>query len=274
MLLSCNTSSTTTKTTYVNPHAEPHIEMHREIQRQEAEKKLKETYSNDFLFEKWERGIDFYATGNEPFWSLEMDLEKQSSFKTMNNTYNAPAVSPVNIVDTNITRYRSITESGEVIIQLNKKKCADTMSDQVFNYQVTVDYKTSNSEDYQTYNGCGNYIPNPLLHNIWVITKVNNTVINLSDFKTKPPYLELNITKESIYGTDGCNSFRGKIEIEGNQITFSQLASSMMACANNVEISAQITKVISNQKVTYTHANNLLTFFKGNKEVMVLKPVD
>ncbi len=36
-----------------------------------------------FIQKKASQGIDFYALGNEPFWSLDMDLDKEFQFKKL-----------------------------------------------------------------------------------------------------------------------------------------------------------------------------------------------
>ncbi|MDZ7614777.1 MAG: hypothetical protein U5K51_14555 [Flavobacteriaceae bacterium] len=46
----------------------------------------------NFVIKKFEEGIDFYASGNEPFWNLDMDFEKGIRFTTIDGlVYNSPA---------------------------------------------------------------------------------------------------------------------------------------------------------------------------------------
>ncbi len=270
---------TSTQTTTVNPHAVPHIEMHEDHLK--SKKEVTKTIENkefeglkNILIEKKQKGIDFYAVGNEPFWSLDMDFEKVIHFKNLDGLeFNAPTVNPDQVMDANVTRYRSVTESGEIIVQLNKVKCTDSMSGQEFDYSVTIDFKSSKESDYITYKGCGNYIPDYRLHDIWAIVEVDGIKVNPTDYKKDAPRIEINLTKKNVFGTDGCNTFRGSVKVEKNSISFGNLASTMMACMDNVEVSSKIGVALSNSKLTFKFENNLI-FYKDGKKVMELKHID
>ncbi|MEN8125025.1 MAG: copper resistance protein NlpE N-terminal domain-containing protein [Bacteroidota bacterium] len=223
---------------------------------------------------KYQEGIDFYAFGNEPFWSLDMDFEKGFHFKNLEGLdFNAPSVEPVKAMDANVSRYRSITESGEIIIQLNQTGCTDNMSGEKFDYSVSIDIKTSNEEDYKKYKGCGNYVPDYKLNDIWAIIEVDGIKIDPSNFNKNAPRIEINLIDKNILGTDGCNTFRGSINVEKNIIYFGNLASTMMACTDNTEISTKIGKILSNNKLSYDYKNNLI-FYDNGKKVMELKHID
>ncbi len=226
------------------------------------------------LYKKFQKGIDFYAFGNEPFWSLDMDFEKGYRFKNLDGLeFNAPPVEPVKAMDADVSRYRSITESGEIIIQLNQTECTDTMSGQKFDYSVTIDFKTSKGTDYKTYKGCGNYVLDYRLHDIWAIIEVDGTKVNRADFKKNAPKMEINLTEHTVFGSDGCNTFRGSVKTERNKIQFGPLASTMMACIDNTEISSKIGKILSSKTLTFKRENNLV-FYDNGKKVMELKHID
>ncbi|RLD60044.1 MAG: hypothetical protein DRI95_16160 [Bacteroidetes bacterium] len=232
-----------------------------------------ESDKQKLLNEKWKKGIDFYASGNEPFWSLDMDLDKDIRFKNLNGLdFIAPAVKPISAMDADVKRFRSITEAGEIIIQLFHNQCTDNMSGEKFYYSVSIDFKKSNETDYKTYKGCGRFVPDPRVHDIWAIIEVDDTIITTGDSKGEHPRLEINITEGMIFGHDGCNSFRGGVEVQNDAILFGNLASTMMACPD-MEISTKITKTISNKKLTYKFEDNLV-FYHKDKKVMVLKHVD
>lgn len=225
------------------------------------------------IYKKWEDGVDFYAFGNEPFWSLDMDLDKEIRLKNLDGLdFIAPAVEPISAMDANVKRYRSITETGEIIVQLMQGECTDNMSGEKFYYGVSVDYKPNTATEYTTYKGCGRFVPDPRLHDIWAIKEVNGTKIIPEEFKREHPRLEINITEGKVFGQDGCNSFRGGIEVQNEAIIFGNLASTMMACPD-MEINTKITKALSGSKLTYKLEDNLV-FYNKDKKVMVLKHVD
>ncbi|MFD1315944.1 META domain-containing protein [Namhaeicola litoreus] len=228
----------------------------------------------NFLIEKHQRGIDFYAQGNEPSWNLEMDLDKVMTFKNMDGlVFTAPSVEPSLAMDANVKRYRAITESGEIIIQLHKVKCSDTMSDKEFGYKVNIDFKSSNENNYVSYTGCGDYVPNTRLHNIWAIKSVNGKTLNKDDFKQKYPTLEINTSNGKVFGNDGCNNFNGSLSFEPGKLEFGPMASTMMACFENQEISNAIGKTLSGM-LDYSFEDNELILSKNGKTVMTLKNVD
>ena len=237
-------------------------------------KNNKQNKYQQILYKKYQEGIDFYAFGNEPFWSLDMDFEKGFRFKNLDGLdYNAPAVDPVKAMDADVTRYRTVTESGELIVQLYHKECTDSMSGQKFEYSVSIDFKTSKETDYKTYKSCGNYVPDYRLHDIWAIIEVNGIKVNTSDFKKDAPRMEINLTKKTVYGTDGCNTFRGSVKVDNNNIKFGPFASTRMACFDNTEISSKIGKTLSSKTLTFKRKNNLV-FYENGKKVMELKHID
>lgn len=234
----------------------------------------KSSGKKNYLIDKYKNGIDFYASGNEPFWSLNMDFSKNFQFKNLDGfEMNVPPVKAVHAMDANVLRYRSVEISGEMVIQIIKEKCQDTMADEEYNYSVSVDIKMKEDNDYKTFNGCGNYIPDYRLHNIWVVKQVNGNLINKEDFKSKIPQLELKPFENKISGNDGCNGFFGEIEVINDIIVFGNIAGTMMACPN-MDLSSQITKTIGGNELNYTIIKNQLILKKDGKEVMVLERVD
>ncbi len=225
------------------------------------------------MHKKWNDGVDFYAFGNEPFWSLDMDFNEDIRFKNLDGIdFNAPAVEPISAMDAAVKRYRSVTESGDIIVQLIHSECMDNMSGEKFKYGVTIDYKLSTETGYKTFKGCGRFIPDPRLHGIWTIIEVDGMTLKQDDFKNEFPRLEINASKEVILGHDGCNSFTGGIEILNKAIIFGKLAGTMMACPD-LEISNKIGMVLSGKKLSYI-INDKLEFYNGEKKVMILKHID
>lgn len=222
------------------------------------------------LQKKWKEGVDFFALGNEPFWSLDIDFQKSIYFKDLNGLeFTAPAVEPDKAMDAFVKRYRSVTDSGEIIVEINKEKCYDTMSGEKFDYSVKIDIKKSGENDYKTFQGCGNYVPDYRLHDIWAITEVNGLKIDASRFKNKVPMMEINLTQNRVSGNDGCNNFKGLVKSENGKITFGQLVSTLMACQYN----SGITEVLSGNTLDYKFENNLV-LYKNRIKVMVLKHID
>ena len=227
------------------------------------------------LIKKQQEGIDFYAVGNEPFWSLEIDFDKEIHFKTMNGLdFKAPAIEPNLAQDHNVKRYRSVTESGEIIVQIVQGECSDTMADRKFPYQITVNFKNTTETDYSNFEGCGMYVPDYRLTDIWAIIEVNDTPINASNFQNNLPQIEINSFKQTVFGSDGCNTFRGSIKNEQHNLFIGPMVSTIMACDKNQEVTNAINNTFSKKHLTYAIENNHLIIYNNQEKIMLLKHID
>jgi uncharacterized membrane protein len=106
------------------------------------------------LQQKRNAGLEFYGIGQEPGWSLEMDMESKFGFKSYDGVeMNTPPVAGVN--EGGATVYRMQVEMGEMIITLAEMECLDVMSGQKFPYQVRVSIKRGIDSSFREYLGCG-----------------------------------------------------------------------------------------------------------------------
>jgi heat shock protein HslJ len=82
------------------------------------------------------------------------------------------------------------------------------------------------------------------LHDIWALVSIGGEKINLQDFQ-KHPVLEINLTENRIMGNDGCNNIFGSIKtVNDNQLEFSQMGGTKMACPN-MDLSGNINSGLS-----------------------------
>ena len=224
---------------------------------------------------KLQEGVDFKAQGNEPFWSVEIDFDKQIHFKSLNHPAEliAPVPKPAQMQDAQGERYRAVTEAGELIVTILKDSCTDSMSGDGFPYKVRVDAKLTSDADYAHYEGCGRYLADYRLHNIWAVEEMQGKPLKAQDFTKGIPTLELYPEEGRIAGHDGCNRIFGKIETQGNQLKFGMMGATRMACPN-MEKSDQLMKLISDQTFNYTFEPRQLVLKQGNEIVLRLKNVD
>lgn len=230
--------------------------------------------SMNFMADKWQQGIDFYAVGNEPAWSLDLDFAKVFKFKTIDGQeFNAPAVPGDMAQDAPVTRYRTLSESGEMIITIYGQDCSDQMSDQTYHCQVRVELKRYPADDFITYIGCGNYVPDMRIHDVWAVSALGTTKLDAAEFAKGIPRLEINIKENRVSGHDGCNSFTGSAKVKGQNITFGNLASTRMACLN-MQTSTRLAQLLSGKAYSFTIADNQLLLKTGNQVVMTLQHGD
>ncbi|MFD2513423.1 copper resistance protein NlpE N-terminal domain-containing protein [Pontibacter locisalis] len=100
-------------------------------------------------------GVDFVATGHEPGWVLEIDKEKEMSFRTRpSESVVLKAIVPAPTSEGNKTSYKAMTDSGELIVELVEQKCTDRMSGKERPYTVRISAKG------EVYTGCGMFLGN------------------------------------------------------------------------------------------------------------------
>lgn len=93
-------------------------------------------------------GVDFLASGNEPFWSVHLDFENELVFRTPETEESFP----ISIFTEETTDETTTYQNDELSISYTPAFCRDSMSGFLFTHKVTV-----NIED-RTLNGCGKYL--------------------------------------------------------------------------------------------------------------------
>ena len=94
-------------------------------------------------------GIDIVGNGTEPFWSIEIDKEKLILFRLADA--DKPVIIPIEkpIITKDSTVYAVSTDAGVPLkISISAVFCNDGMSDHLYEYKMTVWYKT------KVYKGC------------------------------------------------------------------------------------------------------------------------
>lgn len=78
----------------------------------------------------------------------------------------------------------------------------------------------------------------------WKLVEFMGKAVEYKNPNHKDIFLQLNSADSSAFGFSGCNTFRGSYELkEGNRITFSKMASTLMACPD-MELEREFMKVI------------------------------
>ncbi|MBK7229602.1 MAG: copper resistance protein NlpE N-terminal domain-containing protein [Ignavibacteriales bacterium] len=230
--------------------------------------------SNTQLYqEKFVNGIDFVARGNEPNWTLEIDFEKSMSFATMDDIkLNTPAVKGTKAQDSDVTLYRAKTETGELAVTITKIKCQDNMSGEDFTYNVKVEAKNSGDQEFKKFDGCGGYLYDYRLNDIWVMEEMTGLKLKKEKLTKGAPLFEFHLSEMRFSGQASCNNLTGKMEVVGNKITFGNLMGTLMACPN-MKVEKAIIKALDQKTVTYSIDKMKLTLVSG-KTKMVFKKVD
>ena len=109
------------------------------------------------------------------------------------------------------------------------------------------------------------------LHDIWALESVNGEMINLNENIINLPMIEIYVEDERVHGNTSCNSFDGKVYIDGDKISFPNIIATEMACPGNLE-GRFLTAIqsVNNYKIEKMR----LFLFSEKVERMVFRKID
>ncbi len=109
------------------------------------------------------------------------------------------------------------------------------------------------------------------LNDIWALESIKGEKIVLDKNIKNLPNIEIYVEDKRVYGNTGCNSFNGKVNIDDNKITFSEIIATEMACPGNLEQSfLSSIQSIDNYKIEKLR----LILLEGEAERMVFRKID
>lgn len=218
----------------------------------ESDPKIIEEENPDFYKTKFDDGIGFTARGNEPFWSIDIDFDKGMMFTSLTDIseLNVPAVDVIKELDEDSTWYRSITEESEIIVKLVSEACIDDMSGEKFSHTVIVKTKRSVDNNYTEFKGCGKFLMDQKLHDIWVMQEMTGVEIRKENLLKGLPVFEIYLNDMRFAGHAGCNQLAGNIDIEGNKITFGEIIATKIACPD-MDVEHAVLSALTNNTFKY-----------------------
>ena len=219
------------------------------------------------------RGVDFVAAGNEPFWSLEMSSQgMRFRTATASDSLRLPLPAPSQAQDAPVLRYRATAAADELEVTIAQRPCANDMSGEVLPYTVRVRTRTAVRPAVREFAGCGRYLGDYRLHDIWALESIDGQAVVATQFAQNKPYLELNLTSRQALGFSGCNGFGGSLTMERAGLKFGTLRGTMLACPA-LAFEQNFRKALSERSFTYQLENRLLTL-KNRINTLVFKKVD
>lgn len=218
-------------------------------------------------------GSYFKATGTEPFWGLKL-YENKVELSMMEDTILTPPSEPIKAQDSNISLYRIQTEATHLDIIIAHKECTNAMSGEKSPYTVTLAYKKTGDDETQALEGCGAYVTDYRLHDIWVLEEMNGKAVSKADFNGKDvPNMEININTNRFSGFSGCNRMNGSLFFEKDLLRFTNVASTRMACPN-LDGESEFLKALQNAN-SYSVGNNRLYLSNNSQEnLLTFKKID
>lgn len=215
--------------------------------------------------------IYFKCSGTELFWGLTISDEK-IVLKTIEDSLVTPHAEPILAMDANVKSYRIKTEKGQLNIQISQQNCVNEMSGIAFLYAVNVEYKKSNASEFERWKGCGEYITDYRLHDIWVLEELNDKKISKEDFSKEYPLLEIYASENRFMGFAGCNRMNGALFFEKEKLRFTNVATTKMMCEPANKETEFLTALQSSN--TYKIEKNRLILSNPSGVKIKLKKVD
>lgn len=217
----------------------------------------------------------FKATGNEPFWGLKIgkDSIKFTSLIEGLEEISSPYIDPIKAMDANVKLYRFNTKTGSMSITIQQMDCTDTMSGDQSPYNVKIEITNNSDRSVKSIEGCGKYITDYRLHDIWVLEQLNGKKVAVTDFQTELPRIEIYSAENRFMGFGGCNSINGTIFYEKDLLRFTNVISTLMACGSNNNKEDEFLQALQST-TTYTVGNNRLSLSNPSGLLLVFRKVD
>lgn len=213
----------------------------------------------------------FKSSGTEPFWGLTISNDK-IVLKTISDSIVTPHLEPIMAMDANVKLYQIKTESVQLNIQISQQNCVNAMSGNAFPYSVTIEYKKNAALEFEKVNGCGQYITDYRLHDIWVLEELNGRKINKEDFSKEFPLLEIDSKTNKFIGFAGCNRMNGSLFFEKGKLRFTNIATTKMMCLPAIKEVEFLTALQSTN--AYQIGNNRLILSNSSGVKIKFKKID
>lgn len=218
--------------------------------------------------------IYFKATGNEPFWGITLGKE-QTIFTSLipgKEKVVFSSAEPIKAMDANVKMYKLSNEKTTATVTIQQLDCQDSMSGAISPYKVSVEIRDNSELEAKKLQGCGKYITDYRLHDIWVLEELNGYKAFLADYQKELPRIEIHAEGNRFMGFGGCNSISGTIFYEKDVLRFTKVISTLMACAHGNKES-EFTKALQSA-TTYSIGDNRLTLSNPSGKLLVFRKVD
>jgi heat shock protein HslJ len=106
----------------------------------------------------------------------------------------------------------------------------------------------------------------PLENTNWKLTRLGTAAVTVASPQSEP-HLTLHSESHRVSGSGGCNRLMGSYRLNGDELTFSQMASTMMACPEGMDTEKAFLKAIEEVKTWKVAQRKLELFDAGGNAV-------
>jgi heat shock protein HslJ len=112
---------------------------------------------------------------------------------------------------------------------------------------------------------------NVKLHDIWALESINSKQFVKDEHRGNHPVIEIYLKEERLQGNAGCNTINGKIKVDANNISFSNIITTEMACPGDLEVRfLAALQSVDNYKIEKLR----LYLYEGKDERLVFRKID
>jgi len=121
------------------------------------------------------------------------------------------------------------------------------------------------------YCSSGDKVTDPLINDIWILEFIKGVEFNPKAEGVQRPTIEIHLKENKVVGNTGCNNMNGKVDIEEDQITFSDIATTKKFCPESIEQEFLIALgMVNNYKIEKME----LHLFQDVDELLIFHKVD
>jgi heat shock protein HslJ len=114
---------------------------------------------------------------------------------------------------------------------------------------------------------CGaRFATEPLENTYWKLTRLADTAVTVAAQQQEPHFI-LNSQSRRVGGSGGCNRLTGSYELNGDNLTFGQMAGTMMACLEGMDTEKAFLKALGQVKKWKIAGQHLELFDAAGKLV-------
>lgn len=206
---------------------------------------------------------------NEENWNLKMSesLIIFSSTSQGFESFEFPFTTPTRVADANIKEYRTQLPQASLNLKYVQADCGGIKN----TYTVFASVQLKSKEVIE-FKGCGTYIADYRLSDIWVLETISGARADISNFRERLPEIEINAKEKSFMGFAGCNQIRGTLFVEQDLIRFTNIIQTKMLCAPPNQENDFLKALQSSTR--YNFEEDQLILSNPDRETLRFKKVD
>lgn len=241
-------------------------------------------FSSDGNYLLWSKGIDYHAFGENPNWILDIDLDSNVQMIMDSRSFSISIdnlliykhedhigylASPVDESKVHKSASFLTPMDTSVILLIYNELCRPVTELKRRRTEVKVCF---NTKDSLFLSGCGYYVPNYGLRDIYALDHAPGFDLAPEQFERGIPTLELHVRDLSFLGHNGCNDLSGKFTNEMDGLEFYDITSTEMACPQQSEFNFQRALTVVRYYERWEHGISLLN--DRRELVMNLRKID